>query len=212
MRKQQKLQAVKREKQSATKKPSTADFLTSPPPQTSDINHNNDDDDSPKCFKFNMDINKSPPETTAAAARITRRKTATGSAKKNVSPCRNMEPVSSIEELKELASSRLDSIKRQTERSHSDILKEVESSNSRLQKRFKIQTQSCQKLMDDTDKELKKMMERITESCEAMKASYDELQAEAQTSHSRVCKTSIPEKTQQLEDAINALRSRYVTT
>ena len=32
-----------------------------------------------------------------------------------------------------------------------------------------IQSQACQQLMDETDKEFKKMSDRIAESCEAMK-------------------------------------------
>ncbi|KNA14875.1 hypothetical protein SOVF_103460 [Spinacia oleracea] len=61
------------------------------------------------------------------------------------------------------------------ERSHSDILKEVDS------KRLKIQAQACQNLMDGTDKEVKKMSERVAESCEAMKVFYSEFMVDAQT-------------------------------
>lgn len=46
--------------------------------------------------------------------------------------------INSISDLKELASSGLDSIKRQLEQSHFEILKDIEASQSRLQKRFKV--------------------------------------------------------------------------
>ncbi|XP_062147175.1 uncharacterized protein LOC133854917 [Alnus glutinosa] len=117
--------------------------------------------------------------------------------------------LSSVSDLKDLASSHLDDLKRHIDRSHSEILKELDSSQSRLHKRFKIQTQSCQRLMDESEKEYKKMSERISESREAMKASYGEFIADAQGSASRACKTSITELSQSCEKAIDVLRSRF---
>ncbi|KAG8375171.1 hypothetical protein BUALT_Bualt10G0072600 [Buddleja alternifolia] len=125
------------------------------------------------------------------------------------SPQRSLKNVNTISDLKDLASSNLDSVKRQLERSHTEISKDVEASQCRLQKRFKLQTQACQQLMDEAEKEYKTMSERINEGREAMKASYAEFIAEAQATASRVCKTSIPELSQTLEKGIASLRSWY---
>ncbi|KAK3037628.1 hypothetical protein RJ639_030405 [Escallonia herrerae] len=72
-----------------------------------------------------------------------------------------------------------------------------------------IQTQTCQQVMDEAEKEYKKMTGRISESQDAMKASYMEFIAEAQATASRVCNTSIPELSQSFEKAIDVLRNRY---
>ncbi|XP_071721846.1 uncharacterized protein [Rutidosis leptorrhynchoides] len=118
--------------------------------------------------------------------------------------------VSSVSDLKNLASSQLDDMKRNLiDRSHLEILKELESSVSRLHKRFKIQTQTSQQLMDEAEKDYAKLSERISESQEAMKASYAEFMTDAQASTSRLLKTSIPELSKSLEKAVDALQSRY---
>lgn len=122
------------------------------------------------------------------------------------SPCK---AITTISDLKDLMSSRLESIKRHLDRSHAEIVRDVEASCSRLSKRFKIQSQACQQVMDETEKEYKKTSERISESREAMKASYAEIIAEAQNSASRVCRTSIIELSQSFEKSIDVLRSRY---
>ncbi|XP_050268647.1 uncharacterized protein LOC126713047 [Quercus robur] len=114
-----------------------------------------------------------------------------------------------ISDLKDLASSRLDHLKRHIEHSHSEIIKDLQASHSRLHKRFKIQTQACQQAMDEAEKEYKKMSERISESREAMQASYAEFKADAQASASRACKTSIAELSESCEKAINNLQSRF---
>ncbi|KAM1033941.1 hypothetical protein ACFX19_038011 [Malus domestica] len=93
--------------------------------------------------------------------------------------------LASIPDLRLLASSRLHDLKLHVDRSHSEILKDVDSSQSRLHKRFKIQSQACQQVLDEADKEYKKMTQRITESREAMAASYAEFMADAQTTTSR---------------------------
>ncbi|CAL0311754.1 unnamed protein product [Lupinus luteus] len=116
---------------------------------------------------------------------------------------------SNISDLKNLASSGIDDLKRHIDRSHSEILKHVEASHSRLHKRFKMQNQACQQVMDEADKEYKKVSERITESREAMKASYEEFMADAQATASRACKTSITELSQSFEKAIDSIRNRY---
>ncbi|GMY17905.1 Tumor necrosis factor alpha-induced protein like [Fagus crenata] len=120
-----------------------------------------------------------------------------------------LKALGSISDLNHLASSRLDHLKRHIDRSHSEILKDLEASQSRLHKRFKIQTQACQQVMDEAEKEYKKMSERISESQEAMKASYVEFKADAQASASRSCTTSITELSQSCEKKINILQSRF---
>ncbi|XLU78297.1 hypothetical protein S245_001718 [Arachis hypogaea] len=95
-------------------------------------------------------------------------------------------PLSSIADLKAMASAGVDDLRRQIDHSHSEILKDLEASHSRLHKRLKMQTQACHQVMDEAEKEYKKFSKRITESREAMKASYDEFMAEAQASASRV--------------------------
>ncbi|KNA14871.1 hypothetical protein SOVF_103420 [Spinacia oleracea] len=187
---------MKKRGRATTKKTSAADFLT-PPQEAKTVNTRKKSTvSSPKSFEFTLNS----PSSNAANRRKSPMKS---------SPLRKTEVSSSITELKEALSSHIDSIKRQVERSHSDILKEVDSSNSRLHKRLKIQAQACQNLMDETDKEVKKMSERVAESCEAMKASYSEFMVDAQTTAARVCKTTIPEKVQSLEKAIDSLRNRY---
>ncbi|KAG2680490.1 hypothetical protein I3760_11G101400 [Carya illinoinensis] len=120
-----------------------------------------------------------------------------------------LKALSSISDLKDLASSRLDHLKHHIDHSHSEILKDLDASQSRLHKRFKIQTQACQQVMDEAEKEYKKMFERISESREAMKASYAEFMADAQASATRASKTSITELSQSYEKSMDALRSRF---
>ncbi|XP_071701829.1 uncharacterized protein [Rutidosis leptorrhynchoides] len=114
-----------------------------------------------------------------------------------------------IADLKEITSSNVDSIKRHLDFSHSEILKDIEASHSRLHKRYKIQNQACQQTMNEAEKEFKKMNDRIKETRDAMQASYKELIAESQSSANRVCKTTIPELMQSVDKAVDALRSRY---
>ncbi|CAJ2647009.1 unnamed protein product [Trifolium pratense] len=114
-----------------------------------------------------------------------------------------------ISDLKSLASSSIDELKRRIDRSHSEILKDLEASHSRLHKRFKMQSQGCQQAMDEAEKDYKKLSERITESREAMKASYEEFMVEAQATAARACKTSIAELSQKYEKTIDSLRDRH---
>ncbi|XP_047953587.1 uncharacterized protein LOC125199698 [Salvia hispanica] len=125
------------------------------------------------------------------------------------SPSPPLKSVNTIADLKDLASSNMESIKQHMERSHSEIAKDFESSKCRLHKRYKIQTQECQRIMDEADKEHKKMFDRINEGREAMKASYAEFIAEAQTTASRLCKTTIPELAKSTEKSISSLKSRF---
>ncbi|XP_073131775.1 uncharacterized protein [Henckelia pumila] len=121
----------------------------------------------------------------------------------------SLKNVSTISDLKNMATSNLDSIKRNLEMSHSEILKDIEASQCRLRKRHKMQTQACQQVMDEAEKEYKKISERIKDGQEAMMASYAEFIAEAQATSSRLCETSIPVLQQTYEKGIAALRSRY---
>ncbi|KAL1315847.1 uncharacterized protein [Arachis hypogaea] len=170
-----------------------ADFLKTPSPVASPTN------DSPKSAIFSR-----PTATTSKAAAKRAAVDLTGA-----SPPLSHRPLSSIADLKAMASAGVDDLRRQSDRSHSEILKDLEASHSRLHKRLKMQTQACHQVMDEAEKEYKKLSERITESREAMKASYDEFMAEAQASASRACKTSITELSQSFEKAIDSLRNRY---
>ncbi|KMZ67365.1 Kinesin-like [Zostera marina] len=114
-----------------------------------------------------------------------------------------------IEGLRELVSSRTDTVKRSLDVCHSETLKEFESSTMRITKRFKIHSQSCAQLCDEVDIEYKKISDRIIENTDLLKSSYLEIIKDAQASASRVCKVSIPELAQSFENAIEALHNRY---
>ncbi|KAL5550813.1 hypothetical protein UlMin_000989 [Ulmus minor] len=125
------------------------------------------------------------------------------------SPSRPSKTLGSISDLKEMASSHLDDLKRHIDRSHTEILKEIDASYCRLHKRVKIQNQSCQQVSDETEKEYKKMSERISETQEALMNSYVEFMVDVQASTSHACKSSITKLTQSAEKAVDGLRSRY---
>ncbi|XP_058223818.1 uncharacterized protein LOC131333359 isoform X2 [Rhododendron vialii] len=192
-------------KKRSTRKPTVADFLVSPPPTASP---NRSPSESPK-EQFEFDLGAF---NNAASSSKKRKKDNVASSSvdriQNVvrSPL-NMKSLGTISDLKEMAASLLDSIKHQLDRSHAEIVKDLEASQSRLHKRFK--TQACQQVVDEAEKEHKKISDRISESREAMKASYLKFLAEAQASASRVCKTSIPELSQSFEKSLDVLRSRY---
>ncbi|XP_020535888.1 uncharacterized protein LOC105636423 isoform X3 [Jatropha curcas] len=94
--------------------------------------------------------------------------------------------IASISDLKDMSSSRLHHVKSNLiDHSHSEILKDLEAFHSRLHKRFKIQSQTCQQVMDEAENDFKEMSEQINESCEAMKESYEELLADARATSSR---------------------------
>ncbi|KAG9452858.1 hypothetical protein H6P81_005762 [Aristolochia fimbriata] len=121
-------------------------------------------------------------------------------------------PVASIADVKDLASSHADSIKRHLELSHSKVLRDIDAYACRISKRFKIQIQECQQLMDEADREQKNLDERIHQNMTEMKASYAEFISDTQATASRVCKVSITELRQSAERAIESLRSRYRMT
>ncbi|KAL3635808.1 hypothetical protein CASFOL_020355 [Castilleja foliolosa] len=207
-------------KKRVTKKSSAAKFLASPPPPPSaeaaaTDNPTQSPAQSPSVqFDFDLDgladiaasLKKKNNKNVRASASGSKRMQPTGF---SPPPERSLKSVNSISDLKNLASSDLDSIKRQLDRSHSEILKDIEASQSRLQKRFKIQTQACQQVMDEAEKEHKKLSDRINEGRETMKASYVEFMAEVQASASRLCKTSIPELAKTTEKRIASLQSCF---
>ncbi|KAJ4964690.1 hypothetical protein NE237_016539 [Protea cynaroides] len=177
--------------------------------------------DSPQPYGFNLQSfqsKKKNKKKTAASSSAT--------VQLNVSPQKFRKNVSHV---KDLTSSRIDAMKRELDVYNSEILKEIEASQSRLSKRFKIQIEAFQQLTDEAEKEFKKMYDWISETMEAMKASFDELITEAQGTASydqEECKPkrlkesikgvkqdpvsqSIPELKKSLEKAIEALRSGY---
>ncbi|KAL3497971.1 hypothetical protein ACH5RR_040703 [Cinchona calisaya] len=205
---------------SAKRKTSAAEFLASPLPGTAATTPGSPTikatSESPKEFEFNFNTTK---PTSSSYMKMKANNNGKGRAEAAAASSMFMQltggggfshsPLKTISDLKELASSRLDSIKRQLDRSQSEILKDIEASQSRLQKRLKIQTQACQQVIDEAEREYKKMFDRISETGEAMKASYTELLVEAQSSASRLCKTSIPEIAKSFEKSINSIRHRY---
>ncbi|KAH6820463.1 hypothetical protein C2S53_002621 [Perilla frutescens var. hirtella] len=178
----------------ATRKSSAAALLVSPPPPPSasaTATRSPSPAEFPAAqFDFNLNefagiassLKKKSNKNGASGASGSKRIQPTGF---SPSPQRSLKNVNTIADLKELASSNLNSVKHHLEKSHSEILKDMESSKSRLHKRYKIQTQDCQRVMDEAEKEYKKMYDRINEGREAMKASYAEFISEAQATASR---------------------------
>ncbi|KAL3844422.1 hypothetical protein ACJIZ3_001825 [Penstemon smallii] len=178
-----------------SRKPSAAALLSTPPPPPAAVSATSPTL-SPAEFpaeQFELKLNGFKDIATSSKTKSNKNVGASASSSKlkqttgfsPISPNRSLKSASTISDLKDLASSNLDSIKRHLDRSQSEILKDIEASQCRLQKRFKIQTQSCQQTMDEAEKEYKKMSERISEGREAMKASYAEFIAEAHASTSR---------------------------
>ncbi|KAI3847968.1 hypothetical protein MKX03_030595 [Papaver bracteatum] len=175
---------------------------------------------SPKKFDFSpngggFNDNSSPvtkKKKTTVLLTSTSKKFTSTVVTRSTPPPSNQITSSTILDLKNQVTSSTDSIKRNLDLSHSEILKEFEAYQSRLSKRFKIHTQTCQQVVNEVEKEHKKMSDRITESMDVMKASYSEFIKESQASAARICKTSIPELAQSLENSIESLRNRYGVT
>ncbi|XP_051201153.1 uncharacterized protein [Lolium perenne] len=115
----------------------------------------------------------------------------------------------SVDDLRALAASTLDSLKRRLDALHGDSVRDLEASHSRISKRIKMQTQSCLQLAEEAEREHRKVAEKISESADEMKASYKKFVAEVQSSTSRVCKVTVPEMAKSVERAIDGLRTRY---
>ncbi|KAL8063838.1 hypothetical protein ABFX02_01G053000 [Erythranthe guttata] len=206
----------------ATKKSSAANFLASPPPPPSATaaatrSPTPSPAESPAA-KFDFDLNGFADIAASLKKKSNKNGGAGASGSKRMQPTRfstspppqrSLKSLNTISDLKDLASSNLESVKLQLERSHSEILKDVDASQCRLQKRLKIQSQACEQVMNEAEKEYKKMSDRIEEGREAMKASYTEFLAEAQATASRLLKTSIPELAKTSEKGIASLQSRF---
>lgn len=129
----------------STRKSSAAALLASPPPPPSATaaatrSPTLSPAESPAVqFDFNLkgfaginsSLKKNSNKNGSAGASGSKRMKPTGLAP-------SLKSVNTISDLKEIASSNLDSIKHQLERSHSEILKDIESSKCRLQKRYKV--------------------------------------------------------------------------
>ncbi|KAF6990916.1 hypothetical protein CFC21_008062 [Triticum aestivum] len=94
---------------------------------------------------------------------------ATPKARSSLSPFATSTPasVSTVGDLRSLAASSLDSLKRRLDALHGDSARDLEASHSRISKRIK--TQSCLKLAEEADKEHKKMDEKFSGRAEEMK-------------------------------------------
>ncbi|KAF8662440.1 hypothetical protein HU200_056025 [Digitaria exilis] len=118
--------------------------------------------------------------------------------------------MSTIGDLRSLAASHLDSLKRRLDALHGDSVRDL-ASHSRLSKRVKMQTHGCLQLAEEAEKEHKKVADKITERMEVVKTSYKKFVAEVQASTSRVCKVTVTEMAKSAERAIDGLRSRYIS-
>ncbi|KAG6537772.1 uncharacterized protein LOC122037286 [Zingiber officinale] len=117
--------------------------------------------------------------------------------------------VATISDLKSFAGSRIESLKQHFDVCHSEMVNEFDASNSRLSKRFKIQTKACLQLTEEAENDCKKIADRMNEHTEMMKASYAEVISKSHSTASHVCKVSIPELMQSMEKAIDRFRNRY---
>ncbi|XP_066325893.1 uncharacterized protein [Miscanthus floridulus] len=126
---------------------------------------------------------------------------------RNSTPLASPAATSTIGDLRSLAASHLDSLKRRLDALHGDYVRDLEASHSRISKRVK--SHGCLQLAEEVDKEQKKMADKIAEHAELVKTSYKKFVAEVQASTSRVCKVTVPEMAKSVERTIDGLRSRY---
>lgn len=125
------------------------------------------------------------------------------------SPLASPAAMSTIGDLRGVAASHLDSLKRRLDALHGDSVRDLEASYSRISKRVKMQTHACLQLSEEADKEHKKVADKIAERAEVVKTSYKKFVTEVQASTARVCKVTVPEMAKSVERAIDGLRSRY---
>ncbi|MCL7026679.1 hypothetical protein MKW94_019494 [Papaver nudicaule] len=130
---------------------------------------------SPNGEAFYLEDNFSPPVTL-------KKKTRQSLTRSPPTPCSNQITIS---DLKNQVTSTTNSIKRDLDLSHSEILKQFETYHSSLSKRFKIQTETCQQVVKEADKEHKKMSNGMTKSMDAMKASYSEFIKQSEATAAR---------------------------
>ncbi|KAG0522764.1 hypothetical protein BDA96_07G065800 [Sorghum bicolor] len=128
---------------------------------------------------------------------------------RNSSPLAAPAATSTIGDLRSLAASHLESLKRRLDALHGDYVRDLEAFHSRISKRVKMQSHGCLQLAEEADKEQKKMADKIAEHAELVKTSYKKFVAEVQASTSRVCKVTVPEMAKSAERTIDGLRSRY---
>nr|GEZ91284.1 Gag-Pol polyprotein [Tanacetum cinerariifolium] len=69
-----------------------------------------------------------------------------------------------ISDLNKTTSLHIDSIKRNIDSCYSDLLKDMDASHTRLQKRFQAQKQACEQSMVEAEKDFKKMINHISET------------------------------------------------
>ncbi|KAI5004516.1 hypothetical protein ZWY2020_031759, partial [Hordeum vulgare] len=101
--------------------------------------------------------------------------------------------ISTVGDLRGLAASSLDSLKRRLAALHADNARDLEASHSRISKRIKMHTQSCLKIAEEAEKEHKKIL-------------LSKLVTEVQSSSSRVCKVTLPEM------ATSVARARWLVS
>jgi hypothetical protein len=116
------LSALREMKKKGNRRSSVAELLETPLPKAASPPPPSPTNESPKSGIFISSKNA------LSASKI----------KKGKSLPTALNSLSSVSDLKDLASSRLDDLKRHIDRSHSEILKELDSSQSRLHKRFKV--------------------------------------------------------------------------
>nr|ACR37921.1 unknown [Zea mays] len=93
--------------------------------------------------------------------------------------------MSTIGDLRSLAASHLDSLKRRLDALHGDYVRDLEASHSRISKRVKMESHGCLQLAEEVDKEQQKIADKIAERAELVKTSYKKFVAEVQASTSR---------------------------
>ncbi|KAI3692316.1 hypothetical protein L6452_32130 [Arctium lappa] len=199
------------------RKSSAADLLITPPSSVATPNRSLTE--SPKIFKCSSTCFNTPTNSSSSVNEDSRSSNHNSSKKPAAESPTSPSPApamlslnkahSRIADLKEMASSRIDSIKRKIDCSYIDILKDMEASHSRLHKRYKVQNQSCEQSMNEAEKDFEKMIDHLRETHDTMEASYMDLIAEAQARATRLCKTTFPELSQSVEKAIDELRNRY---
>lgn len=124
-----------RRKTSATNLLETPLPETSPPPMTPTRSAS----ESPKEFGFNFNTTSKLHSSTSM-----KKNTSGGTSVSKLlqptvrSSLPSLKGINNVSDLKQLASSQMESLKRQLDRSHEEITKEIEASQSRLQKRFKV--------------------------------------------------------------------------
>lgn len=130
-------------KSRVSRKPSAADYLASPVLSPASPTRSATESPSPVKFDFNLDgfNDASSLKKKKQNSNVKSKSVAGGTSSVPMQPIGSPSAgknISSISDLKDLAASRLECVKRQLDRSHAEILKDVETFQSRLHKRFKV--------------------------------------------------------------------------